>query len=814
MALRIYSNPLAITAQNSLTRSQSMLDQSIQRLSSGLRINSALDDASGLAVSKRLESQINGLSVANRNAQDGLSMLQVAEGGLQALGDMILRMRELSIQAANGTYTTSDRAELQKEVDQLKDEMNRVTVSVEFNTKKLLNGDATALWSSSSSRVEALITGEVKEGNYRIAVNTEPGSSAVYKSHIMQLAEGQFAAGLATQNGSLAYVRTLRDQDFSTNGGTYDINVSNTGAVTASTDNVSMYLAGRSIDVATSATVTPSAAAGSLVDRSGYFEYEVVTMSGNKTSGGASAVETIRYKFTDSKTGEVKSGTLDALASIVGKSSFEVTITGVSSFKINFSISSVSTTVPTLIEPGTKFLNTVQAEIAANADRLLTGGGVINIANNGSETGFAINGTPAGTASTPQVEYLPQELGMFDNNDGKDDLARVQLHYAIMDPSTGTVRYTAAEMYFNEITTAVGTIPGTSTYFINGGGEVATESTTLNQLASFRNANGLNIMDIVQTLTLYGGNGSKEEVFLEGNDTLFEVDDLLTNLLQKMGLGATRETAGSQAAADEINKNLVRFVTDLNKVGDIAKIPGTFIMQAAGLGANSRISVVGNSDIVDAFSFGSVINEAESRLFIDVYDAHTGKHQSSDSTTSGFLFPPNIQGVMLKVDSTAGLIASYNPNSGLIDYTSTGSKDNFYLHLVDNRTDLHIGANAGQTMSVSIPEMTIESLQLSGAYVYDQHVAEQAISLFDNALTRVNSTRATIGAQMSRITYTVSNLDIMRENLTAANSRVMDADIAAETTLFTRNQVLQQAATAMLAQAKALPQTALSLITS
>ncbi len=136
MAIRIYQNVMSLNSQRHLGTSQSQLGKSIERLSSGLRINHAADDASGLAISEKLRGQIAGLQRASMNAQDGISMLQTAEGALGEVSNMLSRIRELAVQASNGTYTSNDRVEIQKEVEQLKDEIDRISTSTEFNTKK------------------------------------------------------------------------------------------------------------------------------------------------------------------------------------------------------------------------------------------------------------------------------------------------------------------------------------------------------------------------------------------------------------------------------------------------------------------------------------------------------------------------------------------------------------------------------------------------------------------------------------------------------------------------------------------------------
>ena len=147
MSLRIYQNVEALNAHRQLAVNQGNLSKSIEKLSSGLRINRAGDDAAGLAISEKMRGQIRGLKQAQRNAQDGISLIQTAEGALQEVHAILQRMRELAVQAANDTNTLGDRKEIQKEINQLIDEIDRIAKDTEFNTQKLLNGafETTAL---------------------------------------------------------------------------------------------------------------------------------------------------------------------------------------------------------------------------------------------------------------------------------------------------------------------------------------------------------------------------------------------------------------------------------------------------------------------------------------------------------------------------------------------------------------------------------------------------------------------------------------------------------------------------------------------
>ncbi|WP_443094338.1 flagellin N-terminal helical domain-containing protein, partial [Pseudoduganella dura] len=140
MASVINTNIASLNSQRNLSGSQSALSTSLQRLSSGLRINSAKDDAAGLAISDRMNSQIRGMTQATRNANDGVSMAQTAEGALSSSGDILQRIRELAVQSSNASNSASDRQALQTEVTQLGSELSRIAQTTSFNGQQLLDG--------------------------------------------------------------------------------------------------------------------------------------------------------------------------------------------------------------------------------------------------------------------------------------------------------------------------------------------------------------------------------------------------------------------------------------------------------------------------------------------------------------------------------------------------------------------------------------------------------------------------------------------------------------------------------------------------
>lgn len=152
--MRINYNVSAMLSNNALSTNDDLLSKSLERLSSGLKINHAKDNPAGLAMSKRMNAQIEGLSVANQNASDGVSIIEIADGAMTEISEMLQRINELSVKAANGTMTDDDRATIQDEVAQLKEEITRISDTTEFNGQKLLNGEFDLKGYTSSNEIK------------------------------------------------------------------------------------------------------------------------------------------------------------------------------------------------------------------------------------------------------------------------------------------------------------------------------------------------------------------------------------------------------------------------------------------------------------------------------------------------------------------------------------------------------------------------------------------------------------------------------------------------------------------------------------
>jgi flagellin len=211
MALTINTNVASLNAQRNLGKSQGALNNSMQRLSSGLRINGAKDDAAGLAISDRMTAQIRGLNQAARNANDGISLAQTAEGALQESTNILQRMRELAVQSANDTNSETDRTSLNEEVQQLKSELDRIAKTTEFNGKKLIDGtmsNATFQVGANEGTNET-ISFSIADARAAALSTAVSGTAAVSAaSAIASAAAVSGAAATATAFGSLTFTAT------------------------------------------------------------------------------------------------------------------------------------------------------------------------------------------------------------------------------------------------------------------------------------------------------------------------------------------------------------------------------------------------------------------------------------------------------------------------------------------------------------------------------------------------------------------------------------------------------------------------------
>jgi flagellin len=319
MASTINTNIQSLTAQRNLSMSQSSLTTSMQRLSSGLRINSAKDDAAGLAISDRMTSQIRGLNQAARNANDGISLAQVAEGALNSTSSNLQRIRELAVQAANGTNTAGDRAALQQEVLQLTAEIVRVGEQTEFNGLKLLDGSYTTQQfqvGANANQTIGVSVGSAKAsdlGNNRVSTTTGAGIQRAQLGTVIATPPvNGFTGGTLTiaGNGTTAATSALaagtsaKAVAAAVNGLTSQTGVNATATTTATLSGVTAGAVSFKLTAGNSTAVTISATVSSASDLSAIAQ--AVNAQSSVTNVTATADKSGNLVFSDNAGNDIK----------------------------------------------------------------------------------------------------------------------------------------------------------------------------------------------------------------------------------------------------------------------------------------------------------------------------------------------------------------------------------------------------------------------------------------------------------------------------------------------------------------------------
>ncbi|MGC9062829.1 flagellin [Calditerrivibrio sp.] len=757
MAVSIYNNLMSLNAQRHITATNNMLGKSLERLSSGLRINHASDDASGMAISEKLRGQISGLKRSIMNAQDGISMLQTAEGALEEVSSMLQRMRELAVQAANGTYTSNDRVELQKEVEQLKSEINRISAATEFNTKKLLNGDGTALWSASENKINAIIRGNVAEGNYEISLKANKiGKNQIFKTDIMTLQEGKIGAEYKDSTENATYdtnIKEVREPKTLWSTGSSDYTLTLVG--TASTTNSAVATIGSFLQPGSAGTVGLNTISSNLT----FDGYALVEITGDNNSAA------ITY-FYDAITGQR-----------IGSSTDNDISDGITT-TAGFSLSAVGT-----FQNGDRFLFSISRGI--DYTTVGDGSGAIILTDGPSDKQINL------TINFTAVHSLASST---------DDITHT-IYLADLDELTGNLNLGSIDIVFAKTDGTVNT--GQGTLHLSGGGEAATTTTKLKDIARFIDADGNNLFENKQELTIWG-NGKSAVIYLEADDTVSDFEYKMTDaIVNKLGLGSDDAL---------VNSHLVDYISTPTTDG-ARTVKGTFIIQTALAGEQGEIAFSGDQRLLNALSLAEIQKSENNTTLVTIKDAHTGNLIGTDETGNDRVNGV-INGIELVIDSRANVSAEWDSTNNTLKFkeNANASTKKYYLHVVDNSTDLQIGPNKGQSLSVSIPQLDVKGLGIENVYLVSQSLAQKAIPDIDNALSQVVTIRATIGAQINRLEHTINNLTVAKENMTASESRIRDLDVAEEMATFTRFQILGQSGMAMLAQANQIPQMALQLL--
>ncbi|WP_332745597.1 flagellin [Hydrogenophaga sp.] len=390
----INTNVMSMNAQRNLLSSQGSLATSMQRLSSGLRVNSAKDDAAGLAIAERMNAQVKGLSVAARNANDGISLAQTAEGALGKVGDMLQRMRELAVQSANATNSSDDRDALQAEVKQLADEVDRVSKQTSFNGKKVLDGSFTA----ATFQVGANAGDNITIGS--LADTTAENLSTIAYGEVTVAAIDPEDAAFTGFDTAIA-------------DGTLDITVSGTtyelGALAAANSGTERI--GQVVEAINRKSSDTGVSAYLVDNGDGTFDMEI--LSSRLDAAGAPIIPTFSVGFTAADTGFAAPTVVAAATDLTGINSIDVTTEKgayIAIKKLDDALDQVNGARATLGAVQSRFENAV-SNIQIGVENLSASRGRIMDADFAKETANLSRAQilqQAGTAMVAQANQVPQ----------------------------------------------------------------------------------------------------------------------------------------------------------------------------------------------------------------------------------------------------------------------------------------------------------------------------------------------------------------------------------------------------------------------
>lgn len=745
----INTNIASLNAQRNLNKSQGALNTALQRLSSGLRINSSKDDAAGMAIADRMTSQIRGLSQAMRNSNDGISLAQTAEGALSEAGNILQRIRELSIQSANSTNSATDRAALQSEVNQLISELDRIANTASFNGLKLLDGSFTA----QTFQVGA-------EANQTISVSVAGATSDVLG--VNKLDSNNTITGIenATNNGRAATSLSLE-------------------AIQDTTDDALEL---------TPQTITVTAADGSIatVDLAATDNDSDAIISALSGTTGISSVN---------KTGVTQLEIDLSGATMLGDSStadsFDITINGSVITVEGSSVSGDDYNAADLASRLAQKINSTSALADAGVTATVSEDGesviISAIADDIKITAFAAGNAFASDFTVGAVGAATKTLAL-DAGDVTETFTMISALEIVLEDGYS-------------ITSSVAGASGGIFDIAAGGTTVATLGVGNADISAGNNV-------AAQTLTINGR--ETKEVDILANASAKDIVTLVNAVSDSTGVTATAKTTATLSGLSR--DGVVSF--DLN-----------------GKAVSANVTTGNLTDLASAINSQSGKTGVVAKLSIDKSSITLEHSTGEDISIAGFTHSA------AKTSDTAPVIVSFNVtgNTGTATKLEAGGDETsagLYGYVAGSRDSTVVGGDVEFKSTGGYFSVKSNLDQLSGGlFAGDANIlqasdlkrvqdvdistvagATRAIDIMDGALAKVNSIRGDLGAIQNRFESTIANLSTTVENVSAARSRVMDADFAAETAELTRAQILQQAGVAMLAQANAIPQNVLSLL--
>ena len=887
MALVVNTNVPSLSSQRYLMESRKEMETAMERLSSGKRINSAADDAAGLAISERMTSQITGLNMAIRNANDGISLTQTAEGAMQEVTDMLQRMRELSLQAVHGVNSDADRASLDAEVQALKAEIDRVAGSTTFNNMNILDGSYNASFQIGYNAGETMSVALSSIDTSSLGLNVA-GSDSVDSGTNVLISNRLVDTFKFDADLNAAYT-DLASSDSAGAAAIYSL-----GTTAGSAD-----AAGRSFaagDITINGQELAAFDGTALASADGDDIWDLVNnINTNVDNVIASAFNTVVAKTVGD--GVVTENSLAIKVESIGKS-------GDAHYQPGVYVSvAASANMEELVDNINRAFTNDEVVASINSDGKLVlsndTGAAIRIQDttgtNGAydgATGFEVTGGTVTSTSASAGEWVSfQGFLKLQSTDGSaieiergnlastapgtiNDIKGIGFTEIKEDPTGSSYTVVGSSLTAQQLadTLSRDTTTGQADLQING---VDIYDDTLTAATNTFQGK-LDMINAFSDQTNVVATSYYERVFDTTNTTFIsnntvEVNGKSVNMGTSLSalvsnLNAVKSSTGITAEAD--GKNLILRgdgVQNVNIINNdytittvaeptIASLMNTtvsrtitFLSADVQAGRTLTLSLTGATNGLGAFTGGSgtditfsytvqsgETNEDVADKFYDLIVENfvaanaqftVAEHVTVGSGTIKFLSKAHAGSATIALGVTqlgagnrlfsansadqyaAVKLQSTNGNPIAINFGESAAAEG-ELGLVE----MNVGDTTYDANSPTASVNSASASTVSGVSVATSEAAEAALAALDAALETVTRNRADLGAVQNRLNHTVSNLANVVENTAASQSRILDADFAVEAASLARAQILQQAGTAMLAQANAAPQNVLSLL--
>jgi flagellin len=799
MTLRINTNVAALSAHKNMIKTDADLSSSLERLSSGLRINRAADDASGMAIADSLKSQATGLGQAVRNANDGISMVQTADGALEESINIVNTIKSKAIQAAQDGQTTDSRKAIQADINKLLEELDIIAQSTAFNNQKLLSGNFTdkkfqvgaysgETVSISIGSAEASKIGHVTTGNLSVA-----GAGGSMELEIY-----------SNLNGTTYQVQAV------------DVGYENSpskgmGAVADAINKLSdvLGISASAVVSSESSKAIAEGATGSDFAINGITIGKVTTLA-NDADGAL--VKAINAKSTEhgvlastDAAGKLKLNSNDARAikidgslgtSLPGEDLttlgyVQLTQYGSNELIITNKVDGKAVDFTASVTISGDMTTTLDSELAAGS--VLLSGSIIKA---GSTTGVDLDSTSIGNGADISVT-VDSELK------SGSVIASLSIIEAgsIIGGTVGNVGdiTTTADSKLASGTTIEsssvlkkGTVITTDTY--TTGGSLLEAGTTLSSDTTITETTLSADMIIVSGSTMTSGSIIKADSYI--NSDITTSGNLSLTQDMEIKSGSTLETTGNLA---------VKAGSTIG--GDYTVTGGATLSTSMDLKADSTI--VSSSTVAAGSTVGGsmgVSNVAGLTAQSDITLASSSVIQSGSVLKKGTTLTSDI---MVAGGSTLNIGTTLEQ-----DFTTTGSNTLTADMTIkkDSTLATHslLSANNGNAATTTLG--TSETFKLDTLNVMNQENAQKAIAIAESALKDLDNIRASLGSTQNQLTSTISNLSVTKVNIMAAESSIRDVDFAEEAANFSKMQILTQASSFAMTQANASAQNVLSLL--